>query len=147
MTADKWASLLVLFAANEKRLCNLEPTEPIFSARFWRESAHGTLGHLTACQSAWLPLLRMIRDGQKKGKVEIRPDPLYTKLGFKSKDWSEILKQFKKERAEWRKLLREINLDQELTTPYRVLSARTLTKRLVDHEKRHLDDLQCVDED
>ena len=141
MTDDRWRIVLDLFDENERRIIALKPMPPVARAKFWRESAHGTLGHLTACQAAWLPLLRMIRDGEKKGAVAIRPDPLYTRLGFHDANWDEILKRFKKERKEWRLVLNEVDQNKELQTPTRILTAQTLTKRMVDHERRHLDDL------
>jgi len=141
MTQAAWEELLTLFDENEKRILKLAPTGPISNAKFWRDSAHGTLGHLTACQAAWLPLMVMLEQGLAKGSVAIRPDPLYTKLGFAREDWAVILRRFKKERAEWRRILNRIDVSQEITTPVRTHSAQTLTKRLVAHEKRHLDDL------
>ena len=141
MTQAAWEELLSLFDENERRILKLQRGEPVAKATFWRDSAHGTLGHLTACQSAWLPLLKMLDQGLVKGSVAIRPDPLYTKFCFGREDWDVILKQFKKERAEWRRILKRIDVTAEITTPVRTHTAQTLTKRLVSHEKRHLDDL------
>lgn len=141
MSEAEWQRIVSLFEENERRIKQLKPAVANSAAKFWRESAHGTLGHLTACQAAWLPILKMMEEGLAKGSVAIRPDPLYTKLGFNTEDWAVILKRFKKERSEWRRVLEQIDLMHELKTPTRVLTAQTLTKRLVDHEKRHLDDL------
>lgn len=141
MSEAEWQRVLSLFEDHERRIKKMEMALPVRAAKFWRESAHGTLGHLTACQAAWLPLLKMMEEGLIKGSVAIRPDSLYTKLDFKNEDWAIISKRFKKERAEWRRILKHVDVTHELKTPTRILTAQSLTKRLVDHEKRHLDDL------
>lgn len=141
MTEKMWRSLLTLLDENEERIKNLPVAQPIPKAQLCRESAHLTLGHLTSCQAAWLPLMRFIRDGQTKGRVAIRPNPLYTKLGFKTAEWIAMRDRFIAERAEWRSLLAEVDLNAELQTETRIWNAKTLTRRLVEHEKGHLDGL------
>jgi hypothetical protein len=141
MTEATWKKTLLLLEENERRLASMRPSDPIPTAKFWRESAHGTLGHLTACQSAWLPYMRQIQHGATKGSIPIRPDPLYRKAGFATKPWKTLLSQFKTDRAEWRAILLSIDPTRELETPNRTLSAQSLTKRMVDHEHSHLNQL------
>lgn len=76
------AKVMHLFEDNLRRILVMPPFPPVERVTLWRESPHRTLGHLTACQAAWLPLMRCIREGSPTGSIEIRPDPLFTKLGF-----------------------------------------------------------------
>jgi len=138
-----WPAVLELFEANERRLVLLGPAEPMPEAEFCRESAHRTLGHLTACQVAWLPLLHRIRDGAASGRVALHPLRLYDHLGFATTPWTELLERFATDRREWRELLNVIDLDHPLKTPTKVLTARTLTEKLVQHEAMHLQELQA----
>lgn len=142
MNESTWNKTLRLLDENELRLANMRPGAPIPSAKFWRESAHGTLGHLTACQSAWISYLRLIQDGATKGSIPINPDPYYAKAGFATKPWNELLNQFKSQRAEWQAILQTIDPCRAIQTPKRIITAQALTKRMVDHEKCHLDQLQ-----
>lgn len=85
--------------------------------------------------------MRQIRDRAEKATIPINPDPLFRNLRFAVTPWQELLERFLGERDEWRRLLGEVDVARETRTTKRVYSAQTLTKRLVDHEKRHLDDL------
>lgn len=108
--------------------------------QFWRESSHRSLGHLTACQAAWLPLMMQIRAGETNGSISINPDPLFTKLGLAVWKWEELVERFVSDRVEWRSVVNETDVTRTLQTSRRIWTAQLLTKRLVDHEKRHLDD-------
>jgi len=140
-----WTTTQRRFEETERRLRAFPPAEPMPSAKLCRESAHRTLGHLTACQAAWLPLMRQIKDGASQGAIPINPDPLFRKLGFSQLDWQVLLDRFVSERSEWRALLSQVDLEWQIMTPRRVHSAQTLTKRMVDHEKRHLDQIAWSD--
>jgi hypothetical protein len=141
MTEATWKRMLVLFEENERRFADMAPAPAMPKAKLCRESSHRTLGHLTACQAAWLPLMQQLRAGEPRGSVPINPDPLFTKLGFSTAAWETLLGRFLSERGEWRSILQQVDLDLEIRTVRRVHTARTLTKRLVEHEKRHLDNL------
>ena len=138
MTNSSWQRLLLLFDENERVITGMKPSEPAPSAKFCGDSAHRTLGHLTACQSAWLPLMSALRSGESKGSIPINPDPLFRKLGYETLSWNSLVERFVADRAEWRELLQEIDLSLEIQTPRRVWSPQTLIKRMVEHEKNHL---------
>ena len=141
MTDETWKKTLALLDENERRIKKLPAADPIPSAELCKDSPHLTLGHLTSCQAAWLVLMRAIRDGKSKASLPLRPNPLYTKLGFGTAEWKHLRKRFIAERAEWRSLLQEVKVAKELLTERRTWTAQLLTKRLVDHEKHHLDTL------
>jgi uncharacterized damage-inducible protein DinB len=141
MTQSTWKRVLFLFEKNQEAILDMEPGEPALTAKYCRESAHRTLGHLTACQAAWLSLMRQLRDGAASGSVPIHPDPLFRKLGFGTTPWDELVERFVSDRAEWRSILERVDLNRPITTPRRTYSAQSLTKRMVEHEMRHLDDL------
>jgi hypothetical protein len=141
MNESSWKKTLPLFDENERRLVAMVPAQPMPTAKWCRESAHRTLGHLTACQAAWIPYLRQLREGNTHGSIPINPDPLFRKLGYSTKPWQELLEQFQKGRAEWRTILNEIDPAKEIQTPKRILSAKSLTRRMVEHEKRHIDQI------
>lgn len=79
--------------------------------------------------------------GHDRGDLPINPDPLYAKHSFKSLSWQIILSQFLVERAEWRELLDKVDLIREIHTLKRAYTLQTFTKRMIEHEQRHLDDL------
>jgi len=141
MTDVAWKKTLLILDENEARVRAMPPAEPAPMALWCRESPHRTLGHLTACQAAWLPLMLQIQAGATHGTIVTNPDPLYTKLGFKARPWSLLIGQFVSERAQWREILSRIDPTLEIQTSRRVHSAQTLTRRMVEHEKRHLDAL------
>jgi hypothetical protein len=85
--------------------------------------------------------MRQLQDGAVRGSIPIRPDPLYTKLGFAVAPWESLLARFVADREDWRGVLSKVDVTRELKTSTAMHSAQTLTKRLVTHEKRHLDDL------
>lgn len=138
MTESAWANTLLAFEETPRRFSEMKRSAPMPSAKLCRESAHRTLGHLTACQASWIELIRQIRNGAVTGSVRINPDPLFRKLAFDRKPWGELLERFVQERAEWRELLQQIDLNQEIKTPRRIYTAQSLTKRMVEHEIRHL---------
>lgn len=140
MTNASWQKILLLFEKSEEIITGMKPSEPTPKAKLCRESAHYTIGHLTSCQSAWLPLIRALQKGETKGSLPINPNPLFTKLGFEKAPWEDLVERFVADRAEWRQLLEQVDLSLELKTSRRVWSAQTLTKRMVEHEKRHLED-------
>ena len=82
--------------------------------------------------------MRALRDGKTKGSISINPNPLFTQLGFEKASWETLVERFVADRAEWRRILEQVDLTQELQTPRRIWSAQTLTKRMVEHEKNHL---------
>jgi uncharacterized damage-inducible protein DinB len=144
MTEANWKSTLLQFEENERRLAKMKPAEPMPSAEWCRESVHRTLGHLTACQSAWLPLMQHLRDGKEQASVSIHPNALFAKLGFSIAPWNALLKQFKSERKQWQSILSEIDIHREIHTPRRSWTAQTLTWRLVEHERRHIDQVPAT---
>ncbi len=141
MTEATWAKILLLFDENHERIQGMEPAPVVRSVKFWRESQHRTIGHLTACQAAWLPIMRALREGSAKAVVPIRPDPLFTKLGFGALPWDALVTRFNADRNEWHEILGQIDVTSQTQLPTRTHSAQSLTKRMVEHEKRHLDDL------
>lgn len=141
MTGSTWDNALQLLEQNLEQLQGMEPAPAAPKAKFCRESAHRTLGHLTACQAAWLPIMRHLRNGDPRARIPINPDPLFRKRGFSTTPWGDLLSRFEVDRTEWRQILSEVVPTSETRTVKRLWSAQTLTKRLVDHEKRHLDDL------
>ncbi|HEY3779435.1 MAG TPA: hypothetical protein VGL56_00020 [Fimbriimonadaceae bacterium] len=100
MNETSWKKTLELFDENERRLSQMAPADPMPSAKFCRESAHRTLGHLTACQTAWIPYIRQLKEGKTRGSIPINPDPLFRKFGFGTVTWQELLNRFQKKRAE-----------------------------------------------
>ncbi|MBS1724733.1 MAG: DinB family protein [Armatimonadetes bacterium] len=136
-----WEEILTLFGENERRIRALSPAPAMPGAEFCRQSQHRTLGHLTACQQAWLPLMRRIKEEAPRGAVAVHPLRLYDQLGYATAGWALLMERFCKDRAEWGDLLRAVDLDRPLKTPTRLHTARTLTEKLVRHESRHMDEL------
>jgi hypothetical protein len=85
--------------------------------------------------------MRGLRDGASRGSVPVNPDPLYRKLGFGMAAWGDLLDQFVRDRGEWRGILEQIEPEREIPTARRVYSAQSLTRRMVEHEKRHIEQL------
>ena len=141
MTAETWTRTLAQFEENLDCLVKMEPALPDSSAKLCRESAHRTLGHLTACQSAWLPLMQQLSEGKPTGSIPINPDPLFRKLGYETEAWEPIFDRFIADRSLWRDLIEQVDVTATIQTTKRLYSAQTLTKRMVDHEKTHLDAL------
>ena len=141
MSDAAWKKTLLGLEENQSCLIGMEPSEPMPSAKLCRESPHRTLGHLTACQAAWISVMRGLRDGQSRAVVPINPDPLYRKLGFSSLAWRVHLDRFNSDRDEWGLILKQVDVSQEIQTRKRTYSAQTLTKRMVEHERRHLEDI------
>jgi hypothetical protein len=138
-----WGEVLAAFDDNEARILAQEPAEPMPEAEFCRQSPHRTLGHLTACQVAWLPLMRKIRDEAPMGNVAVHPLRLFEQLGYATMPWPDLMERFIEDRREWRRLLAEVDLERPLKLPARVHTAKTLTEKLVRHELGHLDDLEA----
>jgi hypothetical protein len=138
MTDAQWEKARRLFEDNQAFLQRMPPADPIPSAVLCRESAHRTLGHLVACQAAWLPIVHAIREGALEVTIPINPDPLYRKSGFNALPWASLLERFIADREEWRETLDRIDVRAEVRTPRRTYSAQTLTGRMVEHERRHL---------
>lgn len=145
MTDLAWQNVLALLETNEQRILKMTAAGPVCRVSFWRESPHRTLGHLTACQAAWLPLMRALSDGAWTSAVPIRPDPLFTKLGFGSWSWESLCERFSVDRREWIEILGRIDVAREAHTPTRIYSAQTLTRRMVMHEHSHLEQLPRED--
>lgn len=142
ITDTTWQRLRELLDSNLVTFAQMDPAEPMPTAKWCRESPHRTLGHLTSCQSAWLPLMRQLRDGAERGSIPINPDPLFLKLGFASLSWEDLLEQFRAQRREWTEIVDSVAKDREIQTARRIWNVRTLTRRLVLHERKHLDDLK-----
>lgn len=142
MTEVKWKNLLDKLRANQFVLNSMQPHDPMPVAKFCRESPHRTLGHLTACQIAWLPLLKQIQSGDPKGSIPIHPYTLFENQRFSTASWDELISLYEKGREEWISILNDINLRQEIQTAKRIWTPQTLTKRLVEHETNHLRDLK-----
>ncbi|MBS1715805.1 MAG: hypothetical protein JST30_15870 [Armatimonadetes bacterium] len=87
-------------------------------------------------------MLRKIRDGAVRGRVEVHPLRLYDRDGFALKPWDLLTKRFLSDRQEWSGILGTIDLNAEIKTPTRIHTAVSLTEKLVRHEARHLDDLK-----
>jgi len=85
--------------------------------------------------------MRALRDGEPRVSIPVNPDPLYTVLGYATQEWDAILERFQFDRSEWRRILESTDGLREIRTTRRIWSTQTLTKRLVDHETRHLDTL------
>lgn len=84
--------------------------------------------------------MRQIREGAATGSMPITPNLLFSKQRFATRPWTILLEQFNRERSEWRALLDCCDLSREFRIQ-RTYTAQTLTKRMVEHEKRHLDQL------
>ena len=138
MTESAWRTIREGLAENESRLVARLPATPIPGASLCRECAHLTLGHLISCQSALLPLMRSLAAGEARGEIAIRPNPLYRIEGLAKLDWPALLSRFRTEREEWKRLADTVDPSRTLQTSHRIWSTRTLTKRLVDHERSHL---------
>jgi hypothetical protein len=141
MTAVKWQNLLVKLRENQVVLKSMQPHDPMPEAKFCRESPHRTLGHLTACQIAWFPLLKQIQEGDSRGSIPIHPYTLFENQRFSTASWHELISLYEKGREEWKAILNDIDLRQEIRTAKRIWTPQTLTKRLVEHETNHLRDL------
>ncbi|MEI7985511.1 MAG: hypothetical protein WCI55_07765 [Armatimonadota bacterium] len=141
MTEVKWKNLLGKLRANHVVLTSMQPHDPMPEARFCRESPHRTLGHLTACQIAWFPLLKQIQKGDSKGSIPIHPYTLFENQGFGTAPWDELISLYEKGREDWIAILGHIYIRQEIQTAKRIWTPQTLTKRLVEHETNHLRDL------
>ena len=139
-----WREVLARFEDHERRFREMVPAEPMPEAEYCRESPHRTLGHLTACEISWLPILQAIFNGDPKGRSRMHPNMHFRKEQFAVKPWAELLDMFLATREEWRRLLDEVDLDREIQTRTRIHNARTLTQKLVDHESRHLADLPSL---
>ena len=144
MTDQLWQHCMTLLRENQERFEKMRPADPMPKAQWCRESPHRTLGHLTSCQTAWLPILRAIRDEQVQVVIAIHPNPLFRKMKFGSSSWAELLKRFQDERAEWHAILQSADLNREVRTQTKSYTAKSLSRRLVEHEKRHLDDLEVA---
>ncbi len=142
MTNSTWQKQLSLFEENRDRILKMDAFEPMPNAKWCRESPHHTLGHIVSCQAAWMPLMVQLHAGETTGSISINPDPLFTKLQLATTPWEELVNRLVSERMEWRKILEDIDVEQEIKTTKRIWTAQLLTRRLVKHEKRHLDDLQ-----
>jgi hypothetical protein len=138
MTEVKWKNLLGKLRANQVALTSMQPHDPMPDARFCRESPHRTLGHLTACQIAWLPLLKQIQSGDSNGSIPIHPYTLFDNQNFRTASWEELLSLFSMGRQDWISILNNVDLQQEIQTTKRTWTPQTLTKRLAEHEMTHL---------
>ncbi len=138
MTNASWQKILHLFEESERIIKQMPLLEPTPQAKVCIESAHFMLGHLTSAQAVWLPLIRAIRDGKAKCSVPINPNPLFTKLGFQKAAWETLVERFVADRAEWRQILEQVDLNHELLVSKRTWTAQTLTQRMVQHENNHL---------
>ena len=141
MTEVKWKNLFCKLKENQVVLTSMQPHDPMPNAKYCRESPHRTIGHLTACQIAWLPLLKQIEKGDSKGSIPIHPYTLFDDQNFSIASWDELISLYEKGREEWIAILNDIDLRQEIQTSKRTLTPQTLTKRLVEHETNHLRDL------
>lgn len=139
--SPEWQEVLQRFEDNERSLASLPASEPMPEAQFCRESAHRTLGHLAACQTAWLPVLRAIRQGAVRVPAVEHPHRLFERTGAANAPWCVLLETFLAERSEWRALLESVDLDHAVKTGDRFHTAKTLTEKLVRHEAKHLEDL------
>ena len=141
MTDSDWKEILGLFEANEEQVSKMERCEPDPTVEYCRESQHRTLAHFAACHIAWLPLLNRIENGEAKGRLRWSPHQLFRNENYCLKAWDELMSEFNDGRSRWRSLLQQIDLDHEIEIAKRMWTAKSLTKRLVVHEKGHLDDL------
>ena len=141
MREVKWKNLLGKLKENQVVLTSMQPHDPMPNAKYCRESPHRTLGHLTACQIAWLPLLKQIQSCDPKGSIPIHPYTLFENRRFSTASWDELISLYEKGREEWIAILNDIDLRQEIQTAKRIWTPQTLTKRLVEHETNHLRDL------
>ena len=139
MTEVKWKNLFCKLKENQVVLTSMQPHDPMPNAKYCRESPHRTLGHLTACQIAWLPLLKQIQRGDPKGSLSNHdPLTLFENQRFSTASWDELISLYEKGREEWIAILNDIDLRQEIQTAKRTWTPQTLTKRLVEHERNHL---------
>ncbi len=142
MTEVKWKNLLGKLRANQVVLTSMQAHDPMPVAKFCRESPHRTLGHLTACQIAWLPLLKQIQSGDPKGSIPIHPYTLFENQGFGTASWHELISRYAKGREDWIALVIIVDPRQEIKTAKRTWTLQTLTKRLVEHEINHLREIR-----
>lgn len=134
-----WAEIMSAFERNLEAILGLPNAEPMPEARFCRESLHLMLGHLTACQSAWLPIMSGLARGDDVIEVD-HPVRLYRKTGLASASWDALMARFTSDRTEWRDLLNRTDPDCSIKTQTKAYTKRQLTRRLVLHEAAHLAD-------
>ena len=138
MTEVKWKNLLAKLEENQFALTSMQTHDPMPEAMYCRESPHRTIGHLTACQIAWLPLLKQIQSGDSNGSIPIHPYTLFDDQNFSTTPWEDLIDLFSKGREDWISILNSVDLQQEIRTSKRTWTPQTLTKRLVEHERTHL---------
>lgn len=137
MSEKQWAEIWSDFKSNLQTITSMPPAEPIPTASFCRESRHLMLGHLTACQAAWLPILRGLNKGSEHVNVE-HPNALYAAKGLGNIPWQELLAAFTQDRTEWQMLVESVDPLRPIKTQTKSYTSRQLTRRLVLHESQHL---------
>ncbi len=137
MLVRDWPAIHALLEANLTVIWGLPPAEPMPKAEFCRESVHRMLGHLTACQMAWLPILRALDAGEPHVEAE-HPVKLYKRLKLAEKQWPELLCRFEEDRSEWQRLVDQVDPERTVKTQSKSYDTRMLTRRLVLHESAHL---------
>src|SRR5689334_12943365 len=97
----EWRKIQTSFATTLERFDAMRPFPIVEKDALWNESPHLTLGHLTACQIAWLPVLQQIDAGAEKARVKTHPNKLYVDLGFGQASWTDLLDRFRGDRKNW----------------------------------------------
>lgn len=134
MTADQLQTQL---QRNSSIIEQLPPAPPKPSAKFCKESTHRMLRHLTACQSAWLPIMKGISLAEPKIIAE-HPVKLFNRKSMESAEWSTLIDLFSNQRQEWEKILETADPLATIKTQTKSYTVLSLTRRLVLHKSMHL---------
>lgn len=117
-----------------------EACEPDVTALRCEHSRHRLLAHLRAAQETWLQgvLLFAKRDGASLNLPH--PWRLFESEGYASRPWDEHREAYLTDRAQWRALVRQPDLDRNLggRLSRKPCTIATLTRRLVHHERHHV---------
>jgi hypothetical protein len=136
----EWLKLLEEMDALEAIVKAWEPCEPDVAALRCEQSRHRTLAHLRAAQETWLKgvLLFAAKDGASLNPPH--PWRLFENEGYASRPWEEHREAYLADRAQWRALVRQPDLDRDRggRLSRNQCTIATLTRRLVYHERHHV---------
>lgn len=139
---DRQTTIDELIALRD-RVANWALEEPNPGAKRCSESRHRTLGHLRAAQETWLQVVRILTE-REGAKVSLpHPWRLFDDHHYATLPWQEHRERYLSDRNAWIELLTnpDVNWDATGTLKRKPVSIRSLTKRLLDHERVHVDGL------
>lgn len=117
---------------------SLPAQSPVPEATKCAESIHRTLAHLVACQIASLPFLSALAKGKSSARYVEHPLRLQTSLGLVGLPWEELLRQYVANAKQWDEDLSQIPTDATIKINQKPFTAKTLTEKLLAHERHHL---------